>query len=85
MLTIPERYTSSSLAVPTPREVAPWVAIIERLWDDPEFEEKHRSLARAEARRWDADRLVERYAALFRSLGRGPFSLNHDLDTDPGS
>ena len=38
----------------------------------PEFEEKHRSLARAEARRWDADLLVERYEAFFRSMGRGP-------------
>ena len=35
VLTIPDRYTSSSAAVPDRAEVAPWVASIERLWDDP--------------------------------------------------
>ncbi len=69
VLTIPERYTASSAAVPTPREVAPWVAIVERLWDDPQFEARHRALARAEARRWDASLLVGRYETLFRSMG----------------
>jgi glycosyltransferase involved in cell wall biosynthesis len=68
VLTIPGRYGPSSLEVPGPREVAPWVAIIERLWDDPEFEGRHRALARAEARRWDAERLVERYEAFLRSV-----------------
>jgi glycosyltransferase involved in cell wall biosynthesis len=71
VLTIPERYTPSSPAVPTARELAPWVALIERLWDDPEFEARHRALAQSEARRWDADRLVERHEAFFRSLSRG--------------
>jgi hypothetical protein len=37
------------------------VALIERLWDDREFEARHRVLAQAEARRRDSDRLVERY------------------------
>jgi hypothetical protein len=41
------------------------------LWDDPDFEAKHRALARAEARRWDADRLAEQYEAFFRAVGRG--------------
>jgi glycosyltransferase involved in cell wall biosynthesis len=68
VLTISGRYGSSSLEVPGPREVAPWVAIIERLWDDPEFEGRHRALARAEARRWDAERLVERSEAFLRSV-----------------
>ena len=69
--TIPERYTPTDLAIPTPRDVVPWVATIERLWDDPDFEAKHRSLARAEARRWDPSRLAEQYEALFRAVGRG--------------
>jgi glycosyltransferase involved in cell wall biosynthesis len=68
VFTIPERCTPSSGAVPTAHEVAPWVAAIERLWDDPEFEARHRALARAEARRWDVDRVAERYAAFFESL-----------------
>jgi glycosyltransferase involved in cell wall biosynthesis len=71
VLTIPERFAPASTEVPTAREVAPWVAIIERLWDDPAFEARHRELVLAESRRWDADRLVERYEAFFRSLMRG--------------
>ena len=51
VFTIPERCTPIAAAVPSPREVAPWVATIERLWDDPEFEARHRDLARAEANR----------------------------------
>ena len=70
VFTIPERYTAANAAVPTPREVAPWVATIERLWDDPEFEAKHRALARAEARRWDPDRVAEQYEAFFRRSAR---------------
>ncbi len=69
VLTVPERYTASNPAVPGAREVAPWVAIIERLWDASDFEGRHRELALAEARRWDADRLLNRYEAFFRSLG----------------
>ncbi len=51
VFTIPERCTPSSSAVPTAQEVAPWVAAIERLWDDPAFEARHRALAKAEGRR----------------------------------
>ena len=47
------------------REVAPWIATIERLWDDAEFEGRHRALALAEAGRWDARRLGEHYERLF--------------------
>ena len=35
---IPEHYTAHSMNVPTAREVAPWVAALEKLWDDPELE-----------------------------------------------
>ncbi len=68
--TIPERYTPTNLAIPTPREVAPWVATIERLWDDPSFEAKHRALAKAEARRWDAGHLAEQYETFFQEVGQ---------------
>jgi hypothetical protein len=53
---------------PDPREVAPWVASIELLWDDPEFESKHRALAKAEARRWDRERVADRFHAFFEQL-----------------
>jgi glycosyltransferase involved in cell wall biosynthesis len=68
--TIPERYTATNAAIPSPREVAPWVATIERLWDDPPFEAKHRTLIKAEARRWDLDRVADRYEAFFRRVGQ---------------
>ncbi len=72
VFTLPERLLApGSLAVPTAREVAPWVAVIERLWDDPAFEARHRALAKAEARRWDSDRLADQYEAFFRSMRSG--------------
>ena len=55
VFTIPERCAPSSTVVPTARS-CPWLAVIEQLWDDPEFEAKHRALARAEATRWDGER-----------------------------
>ncbi len=64
---IPERITPASRAVPTAREVAPWVAAIERLWDDSAFEARHRALAKDEARRWDGDRLAAQYEAFFET------------------
>src|SRR5262249_46015915 len=70
VFTIPERHTPTSLEIPSAREVAPWVAAIERLWDDPDFEARHRALARVEAQRWEAGRLAEQYEALFRTVGR---------------
>lgn len=73
VLTIPERASSSGPPVPGPREVAPWVAIIERLWDDPAFEARHRARALAEARRWNVEALVPRYEAFlggFSATGR---------------
>ena len=71
VFTIPERCTPSSGVVPTAQEVAPWVAVIERLWDDPAFEASHRERARLEARRWNGDALAERYEALLSGVGQG--------------
>jgi len=69
VFTIPERCTPASGEVPTAQEVAPWVAAIERLWDDPEFEARHRNLAESEARRWDIERVGTQYAEFFEALG----------------
>jgi glycosyltransferase involved in cell wall biosynthesis len=81
LFTIPERYTPATAALPSAREVAPWIATIERLWDDPEFEARHRALARAEARRWEADLLAEQYERLFDRLvygaDRPPVACEH--------
>ena len=47
------------------------MAVIERLWDDPDFEAEHHRRALAEAKRWDGDKLAEQYDGFFRSLCRG--------------
>jgi glycosyltransferase involved in cell wall biosynthesis len=65
---VPERFTPESAEVPAAREVAPWVAIVERLWDDPAFETRHRLLARERAAPWTDDRLVDRYLEWFETL-----------------
>lgn len=71
LFAVPERCTPTSAAVPTAREVAPWVATIEKLWDDPAFEAEHRARARAESRRWDGDRLAAAYEDFFGRLAAG--------------
>jgi glycosyltransferase involved in cell wall biosynthesis len=68
VFTIPERFGPSTLEIPSAREVAPWLAVLEKLWDDPEFEARHRALARAEARRWEPSTVVGEFERLFRSL-----------------
>ena len=66
---MPQRCIQDHGAVPTSREVAPWIAAIERLWGDPAFEARHRERARAEARRrWDLGRLLDSYETVFREL-----------------
>ena len=70
VFTLPERCTPNSGAVPTAREVAPWLAVIERLWDDPAWESAHRTRARDEARRWEPAELMGRYQDFFGSLTR---------------
>jgi glycosyltransferase involved in cell wall biosynthesis len=70
VFTIPDRCTLASGVVPTEQEVAPWVAVVERLWDDRDFEAEHRGRSLAEARRWDGDKLAEQYDGFFRSLCR---------------
>ena len=42
---LPDRCMPENPALPTPREVAPWIYAIEQLWDDPAFEAKHRGRA----------------------------------------
>ena len=68
VFTIPERFGPSTLEVPTAREVAPWVAVLEKLWDDPEFEARQRALARTEAQRLEPSTVAGQFERLFRSL-----------------
>lgn len=68
VFTLPERCLPSNAEVPTAREVAPWVATIERLWDDPEFAAEHQRRALDEARRWEDERITDQYLAYFEGL-----------------
>ena len=63
---IPEHYTAHSMNVPTAREVAPWVAALEKLWEDPELEARQRELAREESRRWEPGRVADQFEGFFR-------------------
>jgi glycosyltransferase involved in cell wall biosynthesis len=75
IFTIPERFTPHSLEIPTARDVAPWVAVIEKLWDDPSFEATHRALAQAEAQRWEPSLVAERFERFFSSFAAIPTAL----------
>ncbi len=67
VFTLPFRCTPTSAEVPTPHEVAPWIATIQRLWDDPAWEVTHRIRSRDASRRWDPDRLATEYLSYFES------------------
>jgi glycosyltransferase involved in cell wall biosynthesis len=71
VFTLPERCTPAGGVVPSAREVAPWVAVIEKLWDDPAFEGAHRARALEAARQWDDARVAESYEIFFDRLGNG--------------
>jgi hypothetical protein len=65
---VPERYTPQTRLVPTADEVAPWIEMIIRLWDDNHFyaQERRRCLAAAEA--WHPDRLLPRFEEFFTQV-----------------
>ncbi|MDR3623059.1 MAG: glycosyltransferase [Paludisphaera borealis] len=69
---LPARCTPESGCVPTADEVAPWIAAIERLWDDPAWETKHSALALAAAEAWSPERLTDRYLEFFGRLAENP-------------
>ncbi|SIN68781.1 Glycosyl transferase 4-like domain-containing protein [Singulisphaera sp. GP187] len=70
VFTPPDRCTPNSVEPPTAHEVAPWVATIERLWDDPSWETAHQERARLESRRWDPDFVADQYLSFFTAHGR---------------
>ena len=68
VFTLPERCTPYGREVPTAREVAPWLAAVARLWDDPAFEASHRDRAREAALRWDDALIAEQYENFFNEI-----------------
>jgi glycosyltransferase involved in cell wall biosynthesis len=66
---LPDRCVPERLVVPTAREVAPWVATIERL-DDPSYAADQRKRALREAARWSDERITDQHLAFFEDLLR---------------
>ncbi len=76
VLPIPPRLHPDIPELPTPEEVAPWVAAILRLWDDPAALADLRRRALAESRRWAPETLEPRYARFFADLRSTRLSSN---------
>ncbi|QJW92546.1 glycosyltransferase [Frigoriglobus tundricola] len=76
---VPGRYTEPARMsdVPAPAEVAPWVAKIERLWDEPAFYAEHRERALERARVWEPERLCAGAGAFLKRVGRGAPDRRH--------
>jgi len=70
LFAVPERCTPGSGAVPTAAEVAPWIAAIERLWDDPGFAAEHGARGRARSAAWDEDKVAWNALKLLGGLAR---------------
>jgi len=66
--TIPIQFTPTKPELPSPRDVAPWVAAIERHWDNPDLESRHQSLALDEAQRFNLEPVLDHYEDLFQTL-----------------
>jgi glycosyltransferase involved in cell wall biosynthesis len=69
---IPEAYTPLSRRAPTAAEVAPWVEVIERLYDDATFYAAESARCRRAAEAWRPERLLARFEEFFLRLLRGP-------------
>jgi hypothetical protein len=65
---IPAQYTPQTSLVPSAEQVAPWIEMILRLWDDEDFyqQERRRCLAATEA--WRPERLLPRFEGLFGNV-----------------
>jgi glycosyltransferase involved in cell wall biosynthesis len=69
---IPAKYTPKTCEIPSPDEVAPWLEVIIRLWDDGEYYQKLSRLALEESHRWYPERLAETYKRFFNSITHQP-------------
>jgi glycosyltransferase involved in cell wall biosynthesis len=65
---IAPRHTSQSRQVPTVKEVAPWIAAIQKLFDDPQFESQQREKCLAQAQRFMPDRIIAAHEDYLRTI-----------------
>ena len=75
VFTIPERCTPSSGVVPTAKEVAPWVAVIERLLGRPRLRGRASSASASRGRAVGYGQLAERFESFFLAFCRKEMSL----------
>ncbi len=68
VMPLTDRLTPATPESPTADEIAPWVSIIIRLWDDPAFVDEHRRRSLEVSRRWQVDGVADRYVDFFRSI-----------------
>jgi glycosyltransferase involved in cell wall biosynthesis len=68
LLDIPPSYTPQSRQTPSAEEVAPWLELIERLWNDTPFYEAERERCRQAAEVWRPERLWPRFAEFFQGV-----------------
>ena len=72
LLPIPVEYTPQNPAAPTTEEVAPWLAAIERLWDDAALYDETSRRGRERASRWTAAAVGPQLAEFFRNVRHQP-------------
>jgi len=61
VFSVPDRCTPTSGEIPTREEIRPWLDVIIRLWDDPDFEAAQRTRCQVAANRWEPDSLMNDY------------------------
>ena len=74
LLPLPARLTPHTRELPTAEEVAPWVEMIIRLWDDPVYYAEHERRALVESQRSAPGVLETQYTRVFndvRAAARG--------------
>jgi len=65
---IPAQYTPDGRRAPTSEEVAPWLEVIERLWDDETFYRQESERSRTAAQAWWPERMLPQFEELFGKL-----------------
>lgn len=75
LLDLPAHYTPESPLAPTAEEMAPWVDLIIRLWDDKALYDSERQRCWAAAEEWRSFRLGDRYERFFATVLRGQAHL----------
>lgn len=67
---IPYKYGPDGKVIPDSRAVAPWIKILEKLWDETAFEAKHRERARVQSGLWNSDEICQRYRDYFSRISQ---------------